>query len=38
MPIPEVEAMAEAEASITAVVTVGPIIEVMLSIPSVLWL
>ena len=33
----EVEAMAEAEAIITAMVTVGPIIEVMLSIPSVLW-
>ena len=35
--IPEAEATDEAEAIITAMVVVGPIIEAMLSIPSVLW-
>ena len=33
--IPEVEAVAEAEAIITAMVTVGPIIEVMLTINTI---
>ena len=37
MAILEVEAVAEAEAIIMATITVGLIIEVMLSIPSVLW-
>ena len=35
MAIPEVEAVAEAEAIITAVVTVGPIIKVMLTINTI---
>ena len=35
MAIPEVEAMAEAEAIIMAVVAVGPIIEVMLTINTI---